>query len=761
MSTDLFVSYSSRDRNRVMPLVEALRESGISIWIDEGNIHAADLWSEVIVQAIADATVIIVMLSRYSTDSLNVVKEVMLASEQNKTILPIYLEPAEIPPKLQYQLAGIQHVEITGQDIGSVVSTITACLSKRGISGNENNLQKKAAPVSRRRYIPFQEGSWGKYLNVALKSLVVLAVLCVTWIFYTTNLKETSEKEGETPKKSLKTMSSRLHLKIPIPEEYPLTKPSEMPFGNPLQVIEISNDGNKLILTCTIEGERYFCLRKLGRDEFVLLEETKGGFLPFFDPSGNSIAFFKDDKLLKLHLEERVIKVICETKNPSGGLWFDDQTIYFSGEEGFQLKKVSSDGGVSENVSWDGAGGFFPHRANNGKGLVFMGNTRIQWKQPHSLYLPLVDGDASFVDLTKGTHPTWVGEDQLVTLEGNYLQVQKIDQQTMQLMGQGHTIQGARIRGGRGFFAQYAMAQNGTLAFIQGSPMTQLTLVNLKPGGKPVTVHEDSSFFGTFKISPDGNRIAIEDWGGSVHGIKIFDIPRKQFSRINSPGPNYAPTWHPASQSIFYTSTRNEELSVYQYDLKSNEEKQIPLKISFTDMWINEFNQSTEQLILTAEKEGGLADFYAVDINQQGSVVQLTDTPWTEWGFTFSPDKKWAAYTSERDMKRGYEIYINRFPEMNQEIRLSESGGEEPDWIPDGSGIYYRNESKWHRVGLDLNGEQPQVTSRDLFFEGDYVNVWGPSHDIFPDGNILLLKMEQWEEPREIDIIVNALVDQE
>ncbi|MDA7525052.1 toll/interleukin-1 receptor domain-containing protein, partial [Verrucomicrobia bacterium] len=147
MSTDLFVSYSSRDRDRVMPLVEALRESGISIWIDEGNIHAADLWSEVIVQAIADATVIIVMLSRYSTDSQNVVKEVMLASEQNKTILPIYLEPAEIPPKLQYQLAGIQHIEITNQDLGSVVNTITAGLSKRGISGDENNLQKQAAHV--------------------------------------------------------------------------------------------------------------------------------------------------------------------------------------------------------------------------------------------------------------------------------------------------------------------------------------------------------------------------------------------------------------------------------------------------------------------------------------------------------------------------------------------------------------------------------------------------------------------------------------
>ena len=71
---------------------------------------------------------------------------------------------------------------------------------------------------------------------------------------------------------------------------------------------------------------------------------------------------------------------------------------------------------------------------------------------------------------------------------------------------------------------------------------------------------------------------------------------------------------------------------------------------------------------------------------------------------------------------------------MNQEIRLSQSGVEEPAWLPDGAGIYYRNESKWVRVDLNLAGDQPEISGRQLFFEGDYVNVWGPSHDIFPNG---------------------------
>ncbi|MAE31116.1 MAG: hypothetical protein CMO43_05920, partial [Verrucomicrobiales bacterium] len=134
MNAEVFVSYSSLDRDCVMPVVESLRGNGISVWVDEGNIHAADLWSEQIVQAIADCRVMVVMLSQNSTDSHNVVKEVMLASEQKKALLPVYLEPADIPAKLQYQLAGIQHLELYGENEQQVLEDLANGLAKRGVS---------------------------------------------------------------------------------------------------------------------------------------------------------------------------------------------------------------------------------------------------------------------------------------------------------------------------------------------------------------------------------------------------------------------------------------------------------------------------------------------------------------------------------------------------------------------------------------------------------------------------------------------------
>ena len=99
MPDEVFISYARSDREKVMPVVDILRGTGISVWVDEAKIDAATLWSEEIVDAINNCKAMVVMLSQSSTGSDNVVKEVMLASENKKKILPVHLEPTEIPRK--------------------------------------------------------------------------------------------------------------------------------------------------------------------------------------------------------------------------------------------------------------------------------------------------------------------------------------------------------------------------------------------------------------------------------------------------------------------------------------------------------------------------------------------------------------------------------------------------------------------------------------------------------------------------------------
>ena len=109
MSAEIFISYARADRDRVQPLVERLREAGVTYWLDEGNIQGATLWGKEIVEAIRNAKVLVLFATEASFESKNVAKEVAIASEWEKPILPVYLERVQVPDTLHYQLAGIQH----------------------------------------------------------------------------------------------------------------------------------------------------------------------------------------------------------------------------------------------------------------------------------------------------------------------------------------------------------------------------------------------------------------------------------------------------------------------------------------------------------------------------------------------------------------------------------------------------------------------------------------------------------------------------
>ena len=107
MSAEVFISYASQDRERILTLVNGLDSAGVSVWIDQMSIEGATMWSQEIVAAIRNCKVLILAISKKSGSSENVVKEVALASEGRKRILPVYLEHAEIPESKAYQLAGI------------------------------------------------------------------------------------------------------------------------------------------------------------------------------------------------------------------------------------------------------------------------------------------------------------------------------------------------------------------------------------------------------------------------------------------------------------------------------------------------------------------------------------------------------------------------------------------------------------------------------------------------------------------------------
>jgi TolB-like protein/Flp pilus assembly protein TadD len=161
--SDIFISYSRRDKEQALSLAERLRASGCSIWIDTQGIEAATSWSREIVTAIDTCKAVLLLLSSSSVQSHNVIKEVSLASEARKTIIPIDLEHVDLTADLRYQLAGLQRVKFEDFDgifrgldrIGAVGGTAIA-------SQPRTTQQTSADSRISLAVLPFEDLSAGK-----------------------------------------------------------------------------------------------------------------------------------------------------------------------------------------------------------------------------------------------------------------------------------------------------------------------------------------------------------------------------------------------------------------------------------------------------------------------------------------------------------------------------------------------------------------------------------------------------------------------
>ncbi len=152
--SDIFISYSSKDRAQAEQLTELLASAGLSVWIDQSGIDVATSWSGEIVDAIEGCKAFVVLLSPNSIESVNVVKEVSLAAEQRKKILPLDLEPVELPRDLKYHLAGLQRTSMTNID------SIIRALGKLGLEATQAPTLKLIKETDGRKslmILPFED----------------------------------------------------------------------------------------------------------------------------------------------------------------------------------------------------------------------------------------------------------------------------------------------------------------------------------------------------------------------------------------------------------------------------------------------------------------------------------------------------------------------------------------------------------------------------------------------------------------------------
>jgi hypothetical protein len=102
---DVFVSYSHPDKDCAMAIVAALEARGIGVWVAPRDISPAADWATEIVDAIARARLMVLILSVHSNDSPQVRREVERAVHRQIPVLPFRIEEVLPSKSLEYFLS--------------------------------------------------------------------------------------------------------------------------------------------------------------------------------------------------------------------------------------------------------------------------------------------------------------------------------------------------------------------------------------------------------------------------------------------------------------------------------------------------------------------------------------------------------------------------------------------------------------------------------------------------------------------------------
>ncbi len=126
----VFVSYSRKDAEIVDRVVEELEKAGHELWIDREGIDGAESWRGEIVEALSESRYVLFFASQASYASLNVEKELALAADEHKQILPILLEASEPTGGVRYVVAGLHRIEAAGKPPLAIAAEISRVLAK-------------------------------------------------------------------------------------------------------------------------------------------------------------------------------------------------------------------------------------------------------------------------------------------------------------------------------------------------------------------------------------------------------------------------------------------------------------------------------------------------------------------------------------------------------------------------------------------------------------------------------------------------------
>jgi serine/threonine-protein kinase len=282
-------------------------------------------------------------------------------------------------------------------------------------------------------------------------------------------------------------------------------------------------------------------------------------------------------------------------------------------------------------------------------------------------------------------------------------------------------------------FAQYGVAENGTVAFIPGF---NSDLVRVDRNGVVRALIEERRRYHSPRISPDGRRVAFDDVTPDGRDVWLYTVGTPGLTRATFQRDGHDVVWTRDGRGLYYLAGRDGRLDVFRTQLGTT----APPRPESTTVELNYTGTPLAGgagfLTMVPATVGRGADVVRVAAGG-GTIDTLVATPSDESFAVPSPDGRWFVYTSDRSGRQ--ELYLRSLVGGDVQLQISRDGASEPVWSRDGREVFYRQAtatgSELVAATLAL-GAEPRVVSRTRLFDVSGFDTASPhaNYDVSPDG---------------------------
>ena len=544
-----------------------------------------------------------------------------------------------------------------------------------------------------------------------------------------------------------------------------------LPVESKHATLALSPEGTRLIFAGVRNGVRRLYRRDLDDPDFVVveIEGTEGADSPFFSPDGSQVAFFAESRLRTVSPDSGVPTDIGRT-TPSGvhrgGAWIDDETFVHarSANDPISVLRSTSDHSLLPVDAWTPidqlpAPSSWPAAVGE-RGLLFTDRSG----EPGTDSVGLFSFDTLQVTslVNGGSYPRYSPTGHVLYARSGSLYAIEYDTEGGDTGNERLLIEGIEM--GDAGQAQFAVADNGTLAYVAGDlTVAEHELVWVDRDGNVVdSIRDDEQPFVSPRLSPDESQVAFNRDTGANTDVFVVNLIRGDLTRWTfDPGEDFAPVWHPDGGLALATEIgegSGEQGPALGWMEGSNDDTELLFERPGDGNWEFpvSFSPDGQWLAYSAFGTDGNRDLYLLDFAMRTADPFVVTPSFIESTPMFSPDGVWIAYVSDRPGRE--DVWIAPSPLGSDSQPVSTAGGTEPVWSKDGSELFYREGTRMMRVTFS-NGPGMPDTPQLLFadsFEPALPGPGIPNYDVSSDGTrFVMVRRKNPVRPTVIRVVLN------